>query len=77
MGPASGPSLGGAELAARGGWGTCDRLSQGVGPLPRQGGALTATRPKLYGLPFLFLLWHRRRSPFCSSHVTRYAVCLV
>ena len=31
-----------------------------------------ATRPKLYGLPFLFLLWHRRRSLFARRMFDRY-----
>ena len=50
MGPASGPTFGRAALAARGGRGACGRFGRGVSS---QGGALTATRPELYGLPFV------------------------
>lgn len=59
---------------ARGGagvWGqrihTYTRL-QGVGPLL----SVALTRPTLYGLPFLFLLWHRRRSPPACRMFDRY-----
>ena len=57
------------ELAARRGfgWGACATASGRRAS--SQGGALTATRAKLYGLPFLFPLWYRRRSPFCSSRM--------
>ena len=51
MGPASGPTFGRvAELAARGGRDACGRFGRRVSS---QGGALTATRPELYGLPFV------------------------
>ena len=50
MGPASGPTFGRAALAARGGRGACGLFGRGVSS---QGGALTATRPELYGLPFV------------------------
>ena len=49
MGPASGSTSGRAELAARGGRDACGRFGRRIS---FQGGALTATRPELYGLPF-------------------------
>ena len=61
MGLALGPAFGRAELAVWGGWGARVRFARGD---PSQGGALTAARPMLYGLPFRLSLWHRRRSPF-------------
>ena len=50
MGPASGPTFGRAELAARGGRDACGRFGRRVSS---QGGALPAARPELCGLPFV------------------------
>ena len=66
MGPASGPAFGRAELAVWGGWGARVCFGRGV---PSRGGALPATRPMLYGLPYRLSLWHRRRSSFACPHV--------
>ena len=66
MGPASGPTLGRAELAARGGRGACGRFGRGVSS---QGGALTATRPELYGLPFVLSCVASSPLSVCSSQV--------